>query len=90
MIDESFRIPRWLYDKLLPHQKKGVEFLWELHKNIGGVLADDMGLGKTVQISVFIKSLYYSSVLSTFKSHLVLLVLPVTLISNWRNELEKW
>ena len=67
---------------LRPYQKDGLHWLWMLYKlGIGGLLADDMGLGKTVQII----ALFLLCQRERNASHL--LVIPASLISNWRKEL---
>ncbi len=46
MVDlgDKFLIFRELAEKLYPHQKEGVLWMWRLHQqNKGGILADDMG-----------------------------------------------
>jgi non-specific serine/threonine protein kinase len=50
----------------------------------GALLADDMGLGKTVQILALLESLRQHG---GFKA---LLILPASLIGNWRKEIEKF
>jgi DNA excision repair protein ERCC-6 len=82
------RISNNEWKKLFDYQKEGVIFLYNLHKNIGGVLADDMGLGKTVQVCVFLNALYHS--LAIKSGDISLIVLPVSLIENWKSELSKW
>uniref|UniRef100_A0A8C4TNF3 DNA excision repair protein ERCC-6-like n=1 Tax=Erpetoichthys calabaricus TaxID=27687 RepID=A0A8C4TNF3_ERPCA len=63
-----------------------LSFLYSLHKNRkGGILADDMGLGKTVQILTFLSGMFDMDLIKT-----VLLVVPVSLISNWMEEVRKW
>ncbi|MGD9681894.1 MAG: DEAD/DEAH box helicase [Candidatus Obscuribacterales bacterium] len=75
---------------LRPYQKTGHDWLWFLSSlGLGACLADDMGLGKTVQVL---------SVLSSIKEQdsgragraPSLLVLPASLLSNWRAELERF
>lgn len=75
---------RLLKAKLRPYQEVGVNWLWYLNQlGIGACLADDMGLGKTIQII---------SLLLIIKKHQpnspVLLVLPTSLLGNWKKELE--
>jgi SNF2 family DNA or RNA helicase len=66
----QLQLPHYIYNRLMPHQKEGVDFVWNcLHTNHpinGCVLADFMGLGKTLQI-VSIINLYLTvnKVLST-------------------------
>lgn len=46
-----YKLSDWVYRKLYPHQKDGINWLWGLHcKGTGGILGDDMGLGKTMQV----------------------------------------
>lgn len=47
-----FSVPASLYDRMYPHQREGVKWLWRLHQEeTGGILGDDMGLGKTFQVT---------------------------------------
>ena len=50
----------------------------------GGILADDMGLGKTLQVIAMICKI----VEKTEKR--VLVIVPTTLLFNWKSELEKF
>lgn len=68
---------------LRPYQQKGLDWLrflydWGFH----GLLADDMGLGKTVQVLAFL------SQLSASQPHLI--VLPSSLLFNWRCEIQRF
>ena len=69
---------------LRPYQQEGVNWLWLLSQlGLGACLADDMGLGKTMQV--------ISLLLILKKKHCdrpSLLVLPASLIGNWKAELE--
>ncbi|KAJ5851612.1 uncharacterized protein N7529_010997 [Penicillium soppii] len=51
----------------------------------GGILADDMGLGKTIQIISLI--LANSKSLSASSSKSTLIIAPVGVMSNWRNQI---
>ncbi len=71
---------------LRPYQKTGVSWLWLLSQlGLGACLADDMGLGKTMQIIALLLVLK--------KQHCEtasLLVLPASLLANWKTELERY
>jgi len=74
--------------KLRPYQVVGVnwlDFLTEL--GLGSCLADDMGLGKTIQVIalLLIKKQQYEG-----KHRPSILVLPASLLSNWKSELERF
>ena len=46
---KEFKVPQKIFDRLFPHQRIGIEWMYKLFRNRkGGVLGDDMGLGKTV------------------------------------------
>ena len=78
--------PRSLHAKLYPHQEVGYRWMRYLHENgWGGLLADDMGLGKTVQIISFMSFLHDSAALKP-----ALLVVPVSVIVNWKKELRRF
>jgi len=80
-------LPRSLYERLFPYQKEGLVWLWSLHvQGTGGILGDEMGLGKTVQIIAFLAALDYSGLLKGP----ILVVAPVTVLDQWRRELETW
>ena len=67
-----------------PYQLAGynwLRFLFE-HK-FGACLADDMGLGKTLQTIMLLQTL-------KTKVKKVLIICPVSILYNWKNELEKF
>lgn len=67
-----------------PYQRGGYNWLRFLYEHrFGACLADDMGLGKTLQTIML---------LQTLKDELkkVLIICPVSILHNWRNELEKF
>jgi len=76
-----------LHTALRPYQREGVRWLWLLMKlGLGGCLADDMGLGKTVQVL---------ALLLLLKRHRAipgphLLVVPASLLANWKAEAERF
>lgn len=87
------KLPSSLKDgiELKDHQLSGVawlQHLWSLspHECRGALLADDMGLGKTLQLLVFIAAcLENDPAADPF-----LIVAPVSLLENWREEMEKF
>ena len=71
---------------LRQYQKAGVSWLWLLSQlGLGACLADDMGLGKTMQIIALLLVLKkrHNKIPS-------LLVLPASLLGNWKSELERY
>lgn len=84
--------------KLRPHQREGVQFLYECVmglRDFGGqgcILADEMGLGKTLQTIALLWTLIKQN--PVYKAPPVvkkaLIVCPVSLIKNWRKEFRKW
>ncbi len=77
---------------LLPHQRQGVAWLQHLHASReaysvrGAVLADDMGLGKTLQLLSFMAEIIEREP----SVDPMLVVAPVSLLENWREEAEKF
>lgn len=66
--------------KLMPFQKKGLDFL--LKTNGNALLADEMGLGKTIQTLAFI---------ATAQNTLpVVIVSPLVTLRNWKREIKKF
>jgi superfamily II DNA or RNA helicase len=75
-------LPRFV-GELRPYQTAGVKWLDYLHEHrLGGCLADDMGLGKTIQAIALLTRIYPEEKKAT------LLVMPRSLLFNWRRELE--
>ncbi len=73
--------------ELRPYQKQGVAWLYRLNQlRLGGILADDMGLGKTIQV-IGLLLLRRHLEPSEAKS---LLVVPASLIGNWKAELSRF
>jgi non-specific serine/threonine protein kinase len=72
---------------LRPYQRDGVRWLWLLARlGLGGCLADDMGLGKTVQVLALLLLLVRRRALPG--PHL--LVVPASLLANWKAEAERF
>ena len=66
--------------ELRDYQKRGVEWLRFLTDHgFGALLADDMGLGKTIQVIAWMLG-----------RRQVLVIAPLTLLSNWKHELAKF
>jgi len=86
---------------LRPYQADGVRWLWFMTQlGLGACLADDMGLGKTIQVIDLIVQLKGSrSKLASSKNSRAkqsadtapfLLIVPASLIGNWKQELDKF
>ncbi len=83
--------------KLRPHQREGVQFLFECTMGLRGfegqgcILADDMGLGKTLMSIACMWTLLNQG----FKKNesairKVVIACPTSLVGNWDNEIRKW
>ena len=77
--------PSSLEATLFPYQLTGYRWLSTLiGSRLGGILADEMGLGKTIQVISLLAELYQRPARAS------LLIVPLTLIENWRRELLKF
>ncbi len=77
-------IPESFNAKLRPYQETGVAWLSQLgNLGLGACLADDMGLGKTVQMLAYLSTRMQPGARA-------LLVVPPSLIGNWRAEAERF
>ncbi|XP_019054212.1 PREDICTED: protein CHROMATIN REMODELING 20 isoform X2 [Nelumbo nucifera] len=96
--EEAVRIPPSISSKLKPHQTAGIRFMWENiiqsvrkvksgDKGLGCILAHMMGLGKTFQVIAFLYTAMRAVDLG-FKTALI--VTPVNVLHNWRQEFVKW
>jgi len=75
-----------LHATLRPYQRAGLTWLHLLARlGLGACLADDMGLGKTVQVIALMLALRAEGQGGTH-----LLVLPASLLGNWRSELARF
>ncbi|MGC8551002.1 MAG: DEAD/DEAH box helicase [Acidobacteriaceae bacterium] len=73
---------------LRPYQKAGVHWLrFVTRLGLGACLADDMGLGKTIQVIALLLHLKAETGASRVPS---LLVVPASLIANWKAELDRF
>ncbi|WKY06704.1 hypothetical protein Q1695_006689 [Nippostrongylus brasiliensis] len=81
-------VSRYLRD----HQKDGVRFMFSrLRERKGVILADEMGLGKSIQAIVTAMALMKQS--KTLTENTVkkcLVVVPSSLVNNWKSEFAKW
>ncbi|MHB8352250.1 MAG: DEAD/DEAH box helicase [Thermoplasmata archaeon] len=77
-----------LHATLRPYQETGVRWLNFLTQlGLGACLADDMGLGKTIQV---IALLLVHKKQSEGKGGPALLVLPASLLANWKSEIDRF
>lgn len=82
----SVAVPKALNATLRPYQKDGYIWLNYMYKlGFGACLADDMGLGKTVQVLAFLEKLHGEN-----KEARALLIVPASLVENWRSEAKKF
>jgi SNF2 family DNA or RNA helicase len=84
-------VPSGLNAKLRDYQRRGYEWMAFLYKHrFGACLADDMGLGKTVQTITLLGAVREKLVTQPGGSKPLphLIVLPPTLLFNWRHEIE--
>lgn len=83
---------------LMEHQREGVKFLYECVMGLrdfngqGALLADEMGLGKTLQTIALLWTLLKQNPIYGSEGVIkkALIVCPVTLIANWKQEFNKW
>ncbi len=81
--EKDFPPPKNLQATLRPYQLDGFHWMMRLGEwEAGACLADDMGLGKTVQTIAFL--------LAHAKEGAALVVAPASVVSNWRNELQRF
>lgn len=74
---------------LRPYQVEGVQWLWFMTElGLGACLADDMGLGKTIQLIDLLLQLKRNRQRQTHRPSL--LVVPASLLGNWREELARF
>ncbi len=91
---DSKELPKRFRGQLRDYQKEGYEwlaFLYEHH--LGGCLADDMGLGKTVQAIAFLGGIRegkFSSLSKKNSKSQHLVVVPSTLVFNWKSEFKNF
>jgi SNF2 family DNA or RNA helicase len=80
---ELIKPPKGLNADLREYQREGISWMNFLREyKFGGILADDMGLGKTIQTLSFLLNEKESGRLDKP----VLIVVPTSLLGNWRRE----
>lgn len=81
--EQIFPLPEQLDADLRSYQEIGYQWFKSLSTyHLGGILADDMGLGKTLQTITYL--------LSEPSDQPHLIVVPSSVIYNWRNECQKF
>ncbi|XP_050296644.1 transcriptional regulator ATRX-like isoform X2 [Anthonomus grandis grandis] len=91
----TIKVHPQIVKRLKPHQRDGIQFMWDScyesvsqlqksYKGSGCILAHCMGLGKTLQALALIQTLFAYQELTKTKH--VLVVCPLSTVSNWRNE----
>jgi hypothetical protein len=81
-------VPPHLCGELRPYQRTGVHWMRFLVRlGLGACLADDMGLGKTIQVIALLLQLKSEPDEAGRSS---LLVVPASLIANWKSELSRF
>ncbi|XP_057868490.1 protein CHROMATIN REMODELING 20 isoform X1 [Cryptomeria japonica] len=96
--EKEVRVSPMISYILKPHQVAGIRFMWENciqsvnkiksgDKGLGCILAHCMGLGKTLQAITFLYTIMRSVDLGLKTA---LIVTPVNVLHNWRQEFLKW
>lgn len=78
-------------EKLMPHQKDGVRFMWNVAHEMptdqaGGILTHSMGLGKTIQVIAFSTL----SIENKRIKNMVIVCPSATMKSVWYSEFKQW
>lgn len=84
---KSARQPKLITGGIMKeYQLQGLEWLVSLYENgLNGILADEMGLGKTLQTISFLAFLREKGMMGPF-----LVAAPVSTLSNWVEEIERF
>jgi len=81
-------LPADLKAELRPYQRRGFEWLYKnTQLGFGSLIADDMGLGKTLQVIAALLKFKQENRLAEERA---LVVVPTSLLTNWRKEIEKF
>ncbi|XP_055549020.1 uncharacterized protein LOC129732292 [Wyeomyia smithii] len=91
------RVHPSLVEKMKPHQKEGIKFMYDCcysgvletksSKGSGCILAHCMGLGKTFQVIALVHTVISYPRLKTRK---VIVVCPKSTVMNWAQEIQNW
>jgi DNA repair and recombination RAD54-like protein len=93
------RVDNMLTRFLRPHQREGVQFMFECvcglrsYEGNGCILADDMGLGKTLQGITLLWTLLnngHEILGGAPLARRIIICCPTSLVSNWDSECTKW
>ena len=85
--NEGAKAAKGLRATLRQYQQVGVNWLWLMtNLNLGSCLADDMGLGKTIQVLTLLLLLKQKQKTPAPS----LLVLPASLLANWKAEMARF
>lgn len=81
-------VPKGIEATLRPYQKDGFDWLYANSRlGFGSVIADDMGLGKTLQVITLLEQYRQGGALKKDKA---LVIVPTSLLGNWRREIERF
>ncbi|KAE8911488.1 Protein CHROMATIN REMODELING 25 [Phytophthora fragariae] len=89
-------VPEIVGKFLRPHQREGVQFMFDCVCQIRGfdgqgcILADDMGLGKTLQSITLMYTLLMTGMDMKPTVKRAIVVCPTSLVKNWDDEIIKW
>ncbi|PSC67651.1 DNA repair and recombination RAD54 [Micractinium conductrix] len=97
---QPVRVDDMLTQFLRPHQREGVQFMFECvcglrsFQGQGCILADDMGLGKTLQgislLWTLLSSPGHALLGGAPIAKRVVICCPTSLVGNWDSECQKW
>ena len=89
---DTYNVPKGFKADLRQYQQEGFDWICFLFENkLGGILADDMGLGKTIQAIALLGAIHEGTLARQIENKPPsLIVMPPSLIFNWRIEINKW